>query len=189
MKPMKHSLMPALALLAITIAAPAQTVKVNWQTGAPFSDYRTYAWKTDQKEANSFYEQWIKPDVDAQLAAKHLTKLSADQKPDLIVVYHLKTQELWDATTTTDGFGWGSGPWGMWGGWGGWGDDTEFSRTSEHPRTMAILTVDVVDANKKELVWRGQAVVESVSNTQKGDEKQVAKSVEKMFKQFPPQKI
>jgi hypothetical protein len=51
---------------------------------------------------------------------------------------------------------------------------------------MAILTVDLADANKKELVWRGQATVESISSSQKGDEKQVAKSIEKMFKQFPP---
>jgi hypothetical protein len=178
-----------LFLLAMTTAVVPQTVKVNWQASAPFSDYRTYAWKADQNEANSFYEQWVKPDVDAQLAAKHLSKVTADQKPDLIVLYHLRTQEMLDATTTTDGFGWGPGRWRIWGGWGGWGDDTEFSTTSERPRMMAILTVDLVDANKKELVWRGQATVDSVSNTQKGDEKQVSKSVEKMFKQFPPQKM
>jgi hypothetical protein len=186
LKPVKRTLMPTLCLLALTSGIPAQTVKVNWQTSAPFSDYRTYAWKADQNESNGFYDQWVKPDVDAQLATKHLSKVTTDQKPDLIVLYHLKTQEMLDATTTTDGFGWGSGPWGMWGGWGGWGDDTAFSTTSERPRTMAILTLDLVDAKKRELVWRGQATVESVSNTQKGDEKQVAKSVEKMFKQFPP---
>jgi Domain of unknown function (DUF4136) len=186
LKTLKHALTLTLFLLAIGTAVPAQTVKVNWQASAPFADYRTYAWQTNQNEPNSFYDQWVKPDVDAQLASKHLSKITADQKPDLIVVYHLKTQELMDATTTSDGFGWGSGGWGMWGGWGGWGDETGFSTTSERPRTMAILTVDLGDAKKKELVWRGQATVESVSSSQKGDEKQVAKSVEKMFKQFPP---
>jgi Domain of unknown function (DUF4136) len=53
---------------------------------------------------------------------------------------------------------------------------------------MAILTVDLVDAKKKELVWRGQATVDSVSNSQKGDEKQILECVKKMFKQFPPEK-
>ena len=36
------------------------------------------------------------------------------------------------------------------------------------------------------MVWRGQATVDMIANTQKGDEKQVQKSVEKMFKQYPP---
>jgi uncharacterized protein DUF4136 len=102
---MKSILTAMSFLLLITTTAPAQTVKVNWQKNAPFADYRTYTWKADQSDTNSFYEQWIKPDVDAQLAAKHLSKVTADQKPDLMVVYHLKTQELMDATTTSDGFG------------------------------------------------------------------------------------
>ena len=41
---------------------------------------------------------------------------------------------------------------------------------------------------RKELVWRGQATVDSISSTQKGDEKRVLSSVEKMFKQYPPVK-
>jgi hypothetical protein len=60
--------------------------------------------------------------------------------------------------------------------------------TTEEPRTMGILTVDLYDVAKKHLVWRGQATVDSVSNSQKGDEKQTEKSVEKMFKKYPPKK-
>lgn len=51
---------------------------------------------------------------------------------------------------------------------------------------MGILAVDIVDAKKKVVVWRGQATTDAISNTQKGDEKQVMKSIDKMFKQFPP---
>jgi hypothetical protein len=51
---------------------------------------------------------------------------------------------------------------------------------------MGILAVDLVDVKKKELVWRGQATVDSISNTQQGDEKQTLSSVKKMFKQYPP---
>jgi hypothetical protein len=53
---------------------------------------------------------------------------------------------------------------------------------------MGILAVDLVDVKKKELVWRGQATVDSISNTQKGDEKQTLSSVKKMFKQYPPER-
>jgi hypothetical protein len=181
---------------AVLTASPAfaQTVKVNWNQAAPFSDYKTYAWKTGTSQANSFYAGWVKPDVDAQLAAKGLTLASGNQKPDIYVTFHIQTQEVTDAITTDDGFGpgwgWGGGPWGVWGGWGGWegGDFSDTAITTEEPRTMGILTVDLYDVAKKHLVWRGQATVDSVSNSQKGDEKQTEKSVEKMFKKYPPKK-
>ena len=102
-----------------------------------------------------------------------------------------------DATTTTDGdgfggWGWGGGGfWGGWGGWGGWGVAGGFpdvATTYEQPRTLGIMTVDLYDVNQKQLVWRGQATVDSVSNSQSGDEKQVKNSVVKMFKKYPPGK-
>lgn len=182
---------------AVLTATPAfaQTIKVNWNQAVPFSDYKTYAWKTGTSQANSFYAGWVKPDVDAQLAAKGLSLASGNQKPDIYVTFHLQTQEVLDAVTTDDGFGpgwgWGGGPWGGgWGGWGGWegGDFSDTAITTEQPRTMGILTVDLYDVAQKHLVWRGQATVDSVSNSQKGDEKQTQKSVEKMFKQYPPKK-
>jgi len=54
------------------------------------------------------------------------------------------------------------------------------------PRMMGMLAVDMGDVKKKELVWRGQATVDSISDKQKGDEKQVLQSIKKMFKQYPP---
>jgi|SRR5271156_525960 hypothetical protein len=183
-------------LCAILISTPAfaQTVKVNWNQAAPFSDYKTYAWKTGPSQANSFYASWVKPDVDKQLAAKGLTLASGNQNPDIYVTFHLQTQEVLDAVTTDDGFGpswgWGGGPWGVYGGWGGWGGGpySDTAVTTEQPRTMGILTVDLYDVAQKHLVWRGQATVDSVSNSQKGDEKQTEQSVQKMFKQYPPKK-
>jgi hypothetical protein len=172
----------------------AQTVRVNWKTNTDFSAYKTYAWRVSPKERNSFYLSWVRTDVDKTLAAKGLKRVSESQNPDMIVAYHFVTQEVMDATTTTDGFGFGDGGWGFMGGWGGWGmedmgmGDTGITQTEETPRSMGILTLDFADAKKKLLIWRGQATEDSVSNSQKGDEKQVLKSVDKMLKQFPPKK-
>jgi len=178
---------------AVLLASPtfAQTIKVNWKQTAPFSSYKTYAWKITPTQAASIYADWVKTDVDAQMASKGFTLASGSQKPDVYVAYHLATQEMLDATTTTDGFGgwgWGGGPWGIYGGWGGWGLDAgpDIATTTEQPRTMGILTVDLYDVSHSQLVWRGQATVDSVSNSQSGDEKQVKSSVEKMFKKYPP---
>jgi Domain of unknown function (DUF4136) len=167
--------------------AGAQTVKVNWQQSAPFSDYHTYAWKHSQNEGSDFYKQWVRRDVDEEMAKKGLQKVDPAQNPDLLLMYHIVTQEVLDSTTTDDGFGWGGGPWGYWGGWGGWGAGAPgIAETETHPRLMGMLALDMCDAKKKELVWRGQATVDAVSNTQKGDEKQTQSSVKKMFDKFPP---
>ena len=171
-----------------------QTVKVNWRTGAPFASYKTYAWQDSKNPGPPFYAEWVKADVLADLSAKGLTPAAAGQTPDVIVTYHIRGQELIDSTSDTDsdGFGWGAGPWGgrwgWYGGWGGWGpwggDSTTF--TSERPRELLTLTVSIADAKEKMLVWRGQATVEDVSNSQKGDEKQTRQCVEKLFKSYPP---
>jgi hypothetical protein len=190
MSAIRKGLVLAVAAGGISLAASsafAQTVRVNWQTKAAFDDYKTYAWKTSKKQGSGFYRQWVRKDVDAELARKGLKKVALAGNPDLLVLYSFTTQELMDSTTTDDGFGWGGGPWGWWGGWGGWGDmGPDISATEAQPRLMGILSVDLVDAKHKALVWRGQATEDSVSDTQKGDEKQVLKSVDKMFKQYPP---
>jgi Domain of unknown function (DUF4136) len=182
----------AVCVGAAALAANAQSVRVNWQRNAPFADYKTYAWHIAGSQNNGFYQQFVVEYVDDALRKAGLTKISESQNPALLVTFHFTTQEMMDATTTTDGFGWGGGgpwgPWMSWGGWGGWGAEfgPEFSTTQEHPRTMGILTVDLADAKAKRLVWRGEATEDSIASTQKGDEKQVRKSVDKMFEHFPP---
>jgi hypothetical protein len=179
-------------LLLCAMPLCAQNVKVNWQTGAPFASYKTFTWQDPKTQTVPFYGPWVKADAIAELQAKGLTQAAAGQKADLIVTYHMQGQELVDATSTTDGFGMAAGPWGGgWGwngGWGGWGafsdDSTTF--TSEHPRTILILTVDLADAKANALVFRGQATVENVSKSESGDEKQTKQCVQKIFKSYPP---
>jgi hypothetical protein len=179
-------------LLLCAMPLCAQNVKVNWQTGAPFSTYKTFAWQDPKTPTVAFYGAWVKADTIAELQAKGLTQAAAGQKPDVIATYHLQGQEVVDATSTTDGFGIGSAPWGGgwgwnggWGGWGPWSDDST-TFTSEHPRTILILSVDLADAKANALVFRGQATVENVSKSEAGDEKQTKQCVQKIFKSYPP---
>jgi len=180
--------------LFVVKSAVAQTVKVNWQTKAPFSTYHTYAWRVSKDQGSHFYRQWVVKDVNSELAAKGLRKVSPSDKPDLYVYYHVLTQEVINSPVTDDdGYGWGDGDWGEWGGWGGDEGDDEDGGMGDYqimarPQMMGILSVDLADPNKKEMVWRGQATTDSISNNQKGDEKQVLKSIQKMFEQYPPKK-
>ncbi len=74
-----------LCSLLATSGALAQTVKVNWQTDAPFADYRTYAWKESKNEGAQFYRQWAEKDVDAVLSEKGLHRVGVDEHPDLYI--------------------------------------------------------------------------------------------------------
>jgi Domain of unknown function (DUF4136) len=185
----------ALVLLSVffcSLPLYAQTVKVNWQTGAPFSSYKTYSWVDPKTPGLPFYGAWVKADVIAQLNAKGLQPAAAGQTPDLYVTYHIQGQEMVDATSNTDAFDMGPGPWGggwgWYGGWGGWGafPAEATTTTTEQPRQMVILTIDLADAKQKKLVWRGQATVENASSSEKGDQKQTLQCVQKVFKSYPP---
>lgn len=179
------------AVLAVVCPASAQSVKVNWRVKAPFSDYRTFRLANHQE--TDFYTQFVPKYVTSALESKGLNQSTGNQPADLKVSFHFVTQNLMDATTTSDGFGWGGGPWGGWGGYGGWGGwggmgmgGDGISTTQEHPRTMGILTIDLVDVRTNQVVWRGQATEDNVAQSQHGDENQVWKSIGKMFEHFPP---
>src|ERR1700751_74569 len=99
-------LLRAASLLTVMVSSGlmAQTARVNWLVSAPFKDYKTYAWKEPSTQGKDFFTQFVKPDVEAQLAAKGLQKLANGQKPDLFLAYHVQTQEEPDSASTKDGF-------------------------------------------------------------------------------------
>lgn len=188
----KLSLVVSALFLTLSAAvALGQTVRVNWHVHAPFGDYHTYAWADAKDKGPAFYTQWVRHDVDGEMTSKGLRQVAANQHPDLYVYYHMVTQDYIGTRTTYGGFGWGDDEWGSWGGdddMGDMGMGQGMPRTRAVPRMMGILTVDLIDVSHKQLVWRGQATTDVVSTTQKGDEQQVFKSIEKMFTQFPPKK-
>lgn len=71
-----------LCLLLGGLPLCAQTVKVNWQTGAPFSTYKTFAWQGPTAQKIPFYGAWVKGDVITELQTKGLTPIAAGQKPE-----------------------------------------------------------------------------------------------------------
>ena len=57
--------------------------------------------------------------------------------------------------------------------------------TTEQDYKEGTLVVDLYDAKTKQLIWRGSAE-DTVSNDAAKNEKNLDKSVVKMFKKFPP---
>ncbi len=186
----RTTLLFALAgMLLCCSSLSAQQVRANWSKQAPFASYKTYQWIPSEATNHPFYRDFVNEYANYGLThKKHLQQVSASQNPDLLVTYHFTTQEVMDTNTYGYGFGpgWGWGWGGGWGGWGGGWGGMNYSQTQAVPRIIGFLTLDLIDARTKKIVWRGEAVQSDVTKSGNAEEKQVANSIYKMLKRYPP---
>jgi hypothetical protein len=164
--------------LLMTGTASAQKVTVDFDREADFSKYKTYAFAQGTPAPETLTNQRIQEAIEAQLAAKGLTRVERD--PDLYIIYHCAVDERTQLNTTSLG-GWGWGP--GWGRWGGIGDGDIITRVEQIP--VGHLMVDIGDTAEKRYIWRGTASKTLSSNPEK-NAKTINKEVRKMFEKFPP---
>ena len=164
-----------LVLLALPAIVLAQKTSFDFDTTANFSRYRTYAWKPGTPAGEHFLDKRIVAAIESQLAAKGLTR--NESSPDLYVRYHVGL----GVQRSVNGFA--SGPGGAYG-WRGSFDSIDLQLNE---MAMGTLVIDVLDAAKEQLVWRGVGVKELDIDTkpEKRDEV-VAKAVDKILKNYPP---
>ena len=153
---------------------------------ADFSRYKTYKW-VDIKGAdhpNELVQKQITGALDAELAKKGLTKTDADSA-DLYIGYQTAIGTEKEFTSYNTGWGYGPG-WG--GGWyGGMGSTMTTGSTTTIYTGQLVL--DMYDPAKKALVWRGTAS-KTLDLKAKPDKQQknLAKAVAKLLKNYPPPK-
>ena len=180
----------ALALL-VTGAALAQDVRYNFDKKTDFSRFKTYKWVDikDAQKLNSLVDQQVRQAIDAQLAAKGLTKTDGDNA-DLLIGYQGavgQEKQFSSYQSSMGGAGWGYGP--GWGG-GGWYGGPSSSWTTGQTSTIYVgqIAVDMYDSANKDLVWRG-IVSKTIDQNAKPEkqEKNLNKAMAKLFKKFPPE--
>jgi Domain of unknown function (DUF4136) len=174
---MKASTALIAALVLAPVALLAQKTSFDYDKTASFATFKSYALKDGTKVGNPLIDNRIVAAIESELAAKGL-KPSAE-KPDVTVIYHVAFDKKKDITA----FSTGGGPYGYrWG--GGWGGTTDV-RVNEI--LVGTLVIDVADANKNEVVWRGMGVKE-VDVQAKADkrDKNINAAVKKILKDFPP---
>ena len=161
-------------LLAVSTVGLAQEVKTDYDHHADFSNYKTYSW-AKVETSNSLWDSRVKEAVDKELQAKGLTQMPSGGDISLVAIG--TTQEKPTLETYYNG---GMGGWG----WRGFGGDGMATTTVENYKE-GTLVVDMFDANTKKLLWRGNAT-DTLSDKSDKNIKKLEKSVEKMFKDFPP---
>jgi uncharacterized protein DUF4136 len=178
----KRTMTVAIACVLASALVLAQKTSYDYDKSASFAGYKTYAQKEGTKVGQQLIDDRIVAAIDKELAAKGLTKSEAN--PDLVVVYHVAFDKEKDISTYSSGYGGGYGPYGY--GWGGgWGGST--TNTTVRDILVGTMVIDMADASKKQVVWRGMGVkeVNTTANPEKRD-KSINEAVKKILKNFPP---
>ena len=173
----------AIAAVMIPTLAAAQKTSYDYDKSANFASFRTYALKDGTKVGQELIDTRIVAAIETELAAKGLTK---SDTPDVFVVYHVAFDKEKDISTFSSGYGGGYGPYG-WGWGGGWAGGT--STTQVRDILIGTLVIDMADAKKGQIAWRGMGVKE-VNTQAKPDkrDKSINNAVKKIFKNYPPKR-
>lgn len=178
-----------LSIMLLLLAASsviAQDVRYNFDKEAPFATYKTYKWVPikDAAKVSDLVNKQIMDAADAQLATKGLRKVEGDNA-DLFIGYQAAVGEEKQFSSYSTDFGYGPG-WGR-GGWygGGMGSTTTTGQTSTI--YTGQIAIDMYDAAKKNLVWRGLAskTIDTKAKPEK-QQKNLAKAMQKLLKNYPP---
>jgi hypothetical protein len=171
-----------LGVLLASALLLAQKTSYDYEKTADFTAFKTYAFKKGTDVGQPLIDNRIVAAIEAELAKKGLTK--SEGSADVFVVYHVALDKQQDISTYSSGYGGGYGPYG-WGWGGGWAGGT--THTQVRDVLIGSLVIDVADASKGQMVWRGIGVkeIDARANPEKRD-KSINKAVEKILKNYPP---
>jgi Domain of unknown function (DUF4136) len=176
----------SLFVLAAPIAVAAET-RVDFDRQKDFSRYKTFTLQVDPPmradgvvdEHNTLAENRLRQAVTREFQARGLE--ATDGAADLTV--HVSSREA-ERTMIVDS-GWNGYPWGWgrrwryWRGPGYWGPYAGDLWTRRY--LEGSVTIDVIERDGGQLVYRAQ-VIDEIGNNR---DKQVIKTVDKAFKKFP----
>ena len=177
-------LTPILLFAILLSSCSSVRVAADYDRAANFDNYKTFAFfkpGIDKAEINDLDKRRILRAIEAELMAKGYTK---SENPDMLVSIFTKSTQRVDIYNNA----WGAGAWG-WGGYGRWGwGGPGWGGSQVSTKTEGVLYIDLVDANKKELIWQGSGTGYLVTKNIDKKEARIKEFVAEMLTQFPPEK-
>jgi hypothetical protein len=167
--------------LAVALGAACSSQKINhdYDHQTDFSQFKTYQYTKGTPVEDQLMDGRIVSAIETEMGQKGFKKASSN--PDVVVTYHASSSQ--SKQYVTDNFGYGYGP--GWG-WGGYGGGMGTSTTREITYEKGTLVIDMYDAKKKQLIWRGTGT-DTVSDNPQKVVKLIADIVDKIFRNYPPQ--
>lgn len=173
---MKRAILAFLSVAAAAVfACSTLSTGADYDPSTDFSRYKTWDLKEDGSINNPLLARRIETAVSGELAKKGMTRNTSN--PDLWVAVHGRLSKQTQIHTYDTGWGYG---------WR-WGGGMTTSTVSEVP--VGTLIVDMVDASRKELVWRGTAsdTLDPEASPEK-KEKNLQEAMAQLLAKFPPAK-
>lgn len=180
--------LPAVALLAAGCAS-GPDLRSDYDRSANFAEYETYNFYDDAGPGGSDYQdlfsQYVEAAVDKEMQARGYHKTGND--PDLLINFNAILEDKTKITTSPAPMtGYGVGYYGYRGGfydpWYGYGYAQE-THVSQY--TQGTFNIDLVDAEKKKLVWECVGVGRVTDKALDNLEQSVNNAVPKYFARFP----
>jgi len=152
-------------------------VTTDYDHKADFGKYKTFNFskEVDRVNLSDLNRRRLKDDIRVQMEA---LGCQISTTPDLLVNVFVKGVPKYTANAYTNGFG---GPWGYHYGWG-WGSSDTYVDVNRY--TEGTLFIDLIDVQKKEMVWEG--IAEGMVNPRTHTtEQHLNDVVKRIFKNFP----
>ena len=152
-----------------------------------FRAFKTWAWYPQQpkdaeggpaKGYESFLDKRMRAAVTAEMTAKGLTEVAVNAAPDIYVAYSARVEDKQQVSPYYNGMGY---PYGY--GYGGYGYGRGYSPVTQYK--AGTVVIDIVDARRKELAWRGTGQAQVNQNTI--DEVETHRIVNGILSTYPPQ--
>ncbi|MCL8008996.1 DUF4136 domain-containing protein [Gelidibacter japonicus] len=166
-------------LLVVATSCSSVRVAADYDKNANFNEYKTFAFfKTgiDKAEISDLDKRRILRAIESELLAKGYTK---SENPDLLVSIFTKSRDKINVYNSAYGYG----PYGYGWGWSPYYWNTGYNSVSTS--TEGTLYIDLIDANKKELVWQGMGVGYLSQRMDKKEER-IKEFVAKIMERYPP---
>lgn len=166
-------------LLVVATSCSSVRVAADYDKNANFNEFKTFAFfKTgiDKAEISDLDKRRILRAIESELLAKGYTK---SENPDLLVSIFTKSRDKVNVYNNNFGYG----PYGYGWGWSPYYWNSGYNSVSTS--TEGTLYVDLIDANKKELVWQGMGIGYLTQSMDKKEER-IAEFVAKIMEKYPP---
>jgi hypothetical protein len=173
------------AVLALAGCASGPDVRADYDKAADFSKYRTYGFVgqagTDNGEFRSLATQMLQKSADREMQARGYVR---SDNPDLVINFKGKLEEKTDIESVPApyyGPGWGYGGW-YGSPYGGWGGGTQ---TYTRRYNVGTLIVDVVDREKRQVVFQGGLEDVVTKEMLKNREQTISNAIAEIFAKYP----
>ncbi len=150
-----------------------------------FRAFKTWAWYPQQpkdaeggpaKGYESFLDKRMRAAVSTEMTTKGLTEVAPNASPDIYVAYSARVEDKQQVSPYYNGMGYPYGYGYGYGGYRGYSPVTQYK--------AGTVVIDIVDARRKELAWRGTGQAQVNQNTI--DEVETHRIVNGIMSTYPP---